>query len=573
MATFADPLMLEFLRRSSTSLFAWLILGLLALAFGLSFGLPSDSLTFGPTSLVEVHGKKILEHDYGFEQNLVYQTMNPPDDPRFAQLMGLKEEILEGAVEREVLAEAAQDIGLAATQYDVEDLVAAGHVIVMGYTFDWLGNLAFDYQIFKDGFLRNLQVSEKDYFEAQRKELLARTLRDLVTSSVPISEAELRKRYEEDANKLSLRYARYPFVDFAERYDPTPEEVQSWIEEHREELEKTFESQSSRFTQLPPQKRVFVIAVDKDGEQARERLLAAAEEIESGTDFRKVARRVSSHDTASRGGDYGWVNVGESSGLAPAVDEALASLEPGALSEPIEGDEKLWLVRVSGKREGDVPVEEALPELAEEAIRSDKAKELAQQAAQADLEKIEGGSALAEVFDTPGALGEGGGIEDVDRQETGADYEAQLRETGPFSKEKPVPGLGPQPEMVQAAWEAGAGAELLPQVFETADAFVVAGVVSKDEANDDSYVEARERLYDEAMQQKGALVTARWAKQRCLQAKGRGDISSNEDKLARILTYDVKDQKEPLEVQPYSVCDRVGNRGGLLRTGLMGRGG
>jgi hypothetical protein len=40
--------MLDFLRRSATSVFAWIILGVLALVFGLSFGLPSENLTLGP---------------------------------------------------------------------------------------------------------------------------------------------------------------------------------------------------------------------------------------------------------------------------------------------------------------------------------------------------------------------------------------------------------------------------------------------------------------------------------------------------------------------------------------------
>ena len=51
--------MLEFLRKSATSLFAWLILILLAVVFGFSFGLPSDSLTFGKTKFASVHGESI----------------------------------------------------------------------------------------------------------------------------------------------------------------------------------------------------------------------------------------------------------------------------------------------------------------------------------------------------------------------------------------------------------------------------------------------------------------------------------------------------------------------------------
>ena len=73
------------------------------------------------------------------------------------------------------------------------------------------------------------------------------------------------------------------------------------------------------------------------------------------------------------------------------------------------------------------------------------------------------------------------------------------------------------------------------------------------------------------------MINARWAARRCLEAKGRGDIAPAEDKIARIITYDLKNDAgdeapETPDLKPYSVCDRVGNRGGLLRAGLLGGG-
>jgi hypothetical protein len=62
--------MLDFLRRSATSVFAWIILGVLALVFGLSFGLPSENLTLGPEKIVKVHGESIGDEDFRYELNL-----------------------------------------------------------------------------------------------------------------------------------------------------------------------------------------------------------------------------------------------------------------------------------------------------------------------------------------------------------------------------------------------------------------------------------------------------------------------------------------------------------------------
>jgi parvulin-like peptidyl-prolyl isomerase len=499
-----------------------------------------------------------------------------PKDERFQQLMGLKEEVLDATVEREVLAHAAGELGLAATTQDAEDLVMKGQVIVLGDAYDWLGDLPFNYDIFKKSFLRSLQASEANYLETQRRELLARTVRDLLESSVAVSEGEVRELYQSRANKLSLRYARYESAEFADLVDPSQAEIEAWVADHREELEQQFATQGSRFTKLPKQARLWVIEQPKstDAEAlqaARKNLADARKRIQGGTDFRTVAREVSSHDTARSGGAYGWVSEDSASGLDPVVDEASSQLEVGELSEVLEGESSLYLVRVTGRREGDVPVEEALPELATEAVKQDKALATAKRAAERDLAAIKAGKPLTEVFALPG-----GGIEDlgVDGEAARGDPtrpgKAELRETGLFSKDDAVPGLGPMPDLVDAAWASDPDAPLLDQVFESGEAFVVAGLEEKEEASDEGFTEARAELYTALAKRKGQQVTSHFAERHCLEAKARGDIVPTPERIERVVVYDVttEDGKQPPEMQPYRVCDRVGNRGGFLRSGL-----
>ena len=67
------------------------------------------------------------------------------------------------------------------------------------------------------------------------------------------------------------------------------------------------------------------------------------------------------------------------------------------------------------------------------------------------------------------------------------------------------------------------------------------------------------------------MVNAKWAHRECLEAKGRGDISASEDKVAKLVSYtqpETKDGTPPPQPKPYVVCDRVGMRGGLLRPGV-----
>lgn len=584
-ASSAAP-MLDFLRQSSTSFWAWLILLALAAAFGLSFGLPSDSLTLGNKPIVEVHGATINDDDYRAQYSLMSGVVRIPKDVRMQQMFGVKEEVLESLIERELLAHAGEEMGLSATAHDAEDLVAHGHMIILGMSVSWLGELdQFNYKLFKN-LLANYQLPENRFLELQSREVLARSVRDLVRSSVVVPEPVLREQYEASANKLSLRYARYDIAPYADLVDPSADEVAAWTAEHTDELKKALGTQGSRFTKLPEQIRVSVIAIDKPAAEAGEGLQAAArakaedarKRVDAGAAFRDVAREVSNDEgTARRGGDFGWTGVKVGTGLDPALDEALRSLEVDALSEIVEGENDFFITRVEGKREGDVPEEDALRELAIEAVQESKGKALARVAAEEDRDAVLGGKSVDDVFAAPGAAA---GLEDAAIEGDGeaapaeakpARAKAELRETGLFSKSAAIPNLGLMPDLVEAAWGSDPETALLPEIYETQGALIVAGLEAKEGATDEGFAEAREQLYTAAWMGKGNKVTSNWAERLCLEAKGKGSVTVSEDKVQRLVTYDVETKDgEPESFKPYSVCDRVGNQGGLLRAGIGG---
>jgi len=553
--------MLDFLRRSATSVFAWIILGVLAIVFGLSFGLPTDTLYFGTQPLVNVFGERIDDQSYRFQYNLIRRFLPVPKDARFQQMIGFKEEVLEAAIEREVLREAGEQMGLAATTKDAEDLVANGHIIVLGDTYDWLGDLNFDYELFSNAFLRPLQASETSYLEEQRDEWLARTVRDVVESSVMVPEGELRKRYEEEANRLSLRYIRFGFSDYAQLVDPKPADIDGWLEKHKIALQAEYAKQGARFLKLPPQASVSVIQVSPPAAPQEptadasapasaapsvdEVAAAARQRIVAGEDFRVVAREVSAHESGRAGGSLGWITVKAGTGLGAAVDTAVQELGAEGLSDVLADGDDRWIVRVSDTREGDVPESDALRELAEEAIKLAQGRALAEQAATEALGRVRGG-------DTTGL---------------------EVRESGLFAKGEPAPGLGEVPELVDSAWSAKPEDGFLDRVFTSSDAALLADLERKEEGTDEGYLAVRSDLYAEAKRLKSSQVMAAWAGYRCRDGKDRGHITSAPEKIERILTYTGEAEAPAPTQEPYEVCARVGRRGGLLRSSLFGRGG
>ncbi len=591
------------LRSSLKSLVAWLLLGMLALAFGLSFGLPSDAITCGVEPLAKTYGDNILDEDYQYQFQAISLVLPIPKDEKFQETIGIKQEVLDGILERRVLAKIGERMGLAAIKEDAEELTSDGHVIVLGHTYDFLGDGAFNYEAFKQRHLPRFMVTEPKYLEYQRQELLARTVRDVIASAITVSEAELRAEYEGRQNQLSLRYVRFDAGRFADLIDPSEADVTKYIEAHRDELVKQFEAQGVRFTKLPKQLRLRYIQVKKpqppaedadkatkakyaaDLKAATAKIAAAAERMKAGEDFRVIARQVSEDAmTAARGGDYGWTSVdGTGTGLDPVIDTTAASLKADETSPVVESEEGLYLVRVDGLREGDVPQEEALRELAEEGVVRERGKALAKQAAAEALQALKDGKKLTELFKSPDALGQDqAGIDALaiegELGEIGEIGKAQaatgpeIRVTGLFAKERPIPGLGENADLTKAAWAADPKAEFIDGVFEANEGFVIAAVEKKETATDEGLAAARAELYRELADKKASRVTARYAFNQCLADKARGDIVPREQKIQRLMTYDTKlavDAQGNQVLKPYVMCDRVGNRGGMLRAAAM----
>ncbi len=585
-------------RGKGGNLVVWLILGILALAFGFTFGLPSDQLSLGENGLVKVFGETVTKEDIIYEHQAIARVIPLPEGEE-AQTLGVREEVLEAVIERLVLAHVGEELGLMTETRDAELLSKDGFRLVLDedQPYAWAGQETFDYQEFK-AWLMEFGVSEARYLEIQRQELLARQVRDLVMSTVTIPESELWEAYEKDNNQLSLSYVRFPDQDYAELVDPTDAEVDAWIAEHEAELNESWEINQPRFLKLPAQVDLRIVAINKPiapPETAGEELLAeyqtrlaaaraSAEQartrvIEGGESFASVARELSQDaDTARSGGRFGWTIVTEpGSGLDPIVDSTAATLEDNAVSEVVEGEEAFFVVMVTGHREGDVPEELAKRELAADAVRQARGKELAKREADEALLAIKEGAKLGDLFKAQPALGEDG--ENIEDYQLGggaiAKPERKVEETGLFTYGAAIPGIGANPSLANAAWDGDPSAPIIPEVFEVPGGFLIAAVDKRLVADKEGFAKARAELYENQALQRANSVLVQFAKNQCYLGKARVDIRVNDKAVDRWMSYDGQLQKDENGVRltpPYRVCARVGERGGALRLSMALRG-
>ena len=104
---------------------------------------------------------------------------------------------------------------------------------------------------------------------------------------------------------------------------------------------------------------------------ARNRLLQLKERIDNGVKFDELARLHSEDASASKGGDLGWINPGDT---VPDFEKAMNALQPGQVGEPIQSPFGWHLIQVLERRDQDV-TQERQKLLARQAIRERKADE------------------------------------------------------------------------------------------------------------------------------------------------------------------------------------------------------
>lgn len=104
---------------------------------------------------------------------------------------------------------------------------------------------------------------------------------------------------------------------------------------------------------------------------ARTRLLQLKERIDNGVAFDELARLHSEDASASKGGDLGWINPGDT---VPDFEKAMDALEPGETSVPVQSPFGWHLIQVLERRDQDV-TQERQKLVARQAIRERKAEE------------------------------------------------------------------------------------------------------------------------------------------------------------------------------------------------------
>jgi hypothetical protein len=177
-------------------------------------------------------------------------------------------------------------------------------------------------------------------------------------------------------------------------------------------------------------------------------------------------------------------------------------------------------VQVLGFREGDVALDDAATEIAEEQARADKTKARARADAEAAAAKVKGGAKLDALYPKPNDADEA----DLLKR---AAAPPSVQETNLFARKGDmVPEVGVSPELAKRAFEGKAGDLVGP--LEVGGAWVVAVVKERKEPDKDFFEKHKGEELRKAEREKWGNVLQAWSKQRCVETRDEGRIKVND---------------------------------------------
>jgi peptidyl-prolyl cis-trans isomerase D len=562
--------MLDFFRKHSQGVLVWLLVGAIAFIFIVQFGPQSRGCGKGKLKtefVVKVWGYAVSPDAWRW---CWIMHNGSSMEPKEAKAMRLRETVVDGLVERELLVHEAQKMGLRVSDEDVEDSLLANRlymtssvhamgrssrsgIIPMDFTRD---DGSFDFETFKMFVTNRFHMSLASFKEQQMREMLAQHLRQLMEAAVRVSDAEVRAEYDASTNRAKVGYVTFDPAFFIRRLDPTDQEVKAWTEAHLEEVEKKYEDESYKYKNVEKQVHARHILVRVEGgasEEEEAAKKALAEEIlakaRSGVDFAKLARETSEDEgSAKRGGDLGFKSRGQ---LVEEFEDVAFGMEPGEIAGPVKTMFGYHIIKCDGFREGDIPFEDVKEEIGRNLMALSLAREQARTAAEELLAKVEAGTGIEEaaasleaVYYPPeaSAPGEGDETGQEGAQEKPRDpLMPRYKLSGWVPRESDsVPGIGKSPELVEEIFGLDPDKGLIDHVVSVGDRWFVMEISEKMTPSDDDFATKRADIKRYLEGEKKISMFTQWIDDLRDRAEAQGKIEINQ----AYLRYGVDESKE-----------------------------
>jgi peptidyl-prolyl cis-trans isomerase D len=402
--------MLQQIRDRAQGIIVWTIVGLIIITFAL-FGLSSYLSGTSKSIVATVNGVEIsqtqLLHEYQNTQQRLQQALGKNYDPSLFNEQAMKERVLEGLIQRELLNQELEKAKFHVAPQQVLETIKnipafqdkTGKFSPENYQrmlqLQGMNNAFFEQQLahdIADEDLRNglqhsalvtdLQIKRYQQLEGERRKIGYFILPlDTYLKKVSISDGEVQAYYEEHPSEFST--PELASVDYIEL---NLDDMATGIEVSNEEIKDYYDQHLENYVSEPERRKVrhILIQVDEntDDSAARAKAEKLAKQIKNGADFSELARKESDDSvSAKQGGELGYINRGM---MDKTFDQAAFSLGKGELSNPVRSRFGYHLILVDDIQPAKVKsLAEATPQ-----IRKEIQTQMAEQRFYEDVDKL-----------------------------------------------------------------------------------------------------------------------------------------------------------------------------------------
>ncbi len=349
--------MLNLMRKHARSWLIKILLAVVALVFIIGFGMGG----YGPGQddrLVEVNGVPITSYQLNDELGRLQEEAKKRFGPQFeaiAKFLNLKQRALSTLVDRVLMTQSAQAMGLAVTNTEL-----AAHIAAIP-AFQLRGR--FNEQIYRRVLARN-RMTPQSFEDSQRTQLLFNKLSTLMIGAVQVTDQQVELALREKLTEIKAVYVVCKPADYAKGLTATPAELAAYYQQHKadyqvpaqvklayitfpaadyltqvnvteDDIAAIYQIQRKRYIkpeQVAASHILIKLAPDalpQAAEAAKKKAQEIMAQAKAGkVTFAELAKKYSEGPTGPKGGDLGLFGRGQ---MDPAFEKTAFSLKEGEL--------------------------------------------------------------------------------------------------------------------------------------------------------------------------------------------------------------------------------------------------
>jgi peptidyl-prolyl cis-trans isomerase D len=422
-------------------------------------------------------------------------------DERMVKQLGLDQQILRQLIDERTAVAEARRLGLSVTDAEVAQRIYEIPAFQQ--------NGAFSQELYSRVLaVQRPPLSKVEFEESLRQSLLMEKLRGALTEWVNVRDSEVDDEYKRRNEKVKVELVVVSADKMRNDVSVTDKDVSDWFEGHKEsyrvgekrkiryllidterirvktivppsEIERFYRANEAQFT-TPEQVRASHILLKTDGKDeatVKAKAEALLKEAKSGADFAALAKKNSEDQgSAAQGGDLDYFGRGR---MAKEFEEAAFNLSPGQISDVVKTQFGFHIIKLTDRKpETKRSFEEARPQITEQ---------LTYERAQAEVQSL--GEAVAKEITSPA---------DLDRVAKARGLTVQ--ESGFFTRDEPIAGFGPAPEITDAAFTLKDRSVSGP--VRTARGVVFFTTTGRQDSKIPTLAEVKDKVRDDALMQK-----------------------------------------------------------------------